>query len=231
MIIEQFPIQPNALGSFVLGVNSLGGTPNTGNIPDIIPAYLYQQYADDSDLQAFVGAYNSLAQGYLDWFNQNYLALYTSPNISGSLLDWTATGIYGITRPVLATSSVKEIGGYDAAAWNSIEWNGFRVTQSGTAAIANDDIYRRALTWALYRGDGKQMTVQWLRRRVARFIYGTNGADIDIGLISKVGITNSAKAITITIPTAAYGSSALQNLIAQNLLALPFQLTYTVTLI
>ncbi len=230
MIIESFPIQPNALGSFVLGQNQLGGTPNNGKIQSIIPSYLYQQYADDSDLQAFVNAYNTLAQGYLDWFNQTPLALYTSTAISGSLLDWTASGVYGIERPVLATSSVTKVGGWDAKAWNSIEWNGFRVTQSGTAAIANDDIYKRALTWALYRGDGKQMTVQWLKRRVARFIYGANGSDIDIGLISNVHITNSAKAITITVPTSASGSSALQNLIAQNFLALPFQLTYTVTL-
>ena len=40
---------------------------------DTIPAYPYQQYADDADIQAFFAAYNSLAQGYLDWYNSPFL--------------------------------------------------------------------------------------------------------------------------------------------------------------
>jgi len=210
MIIESFPVPPS-----------------TGTIPDIIPAYPYQQYADDADIQAFFAAYNSLAQGYLDWYNSTFLGLYTSVAISGSLLDWTASGIYGIARPVLATSSITTDGGWDADPYNTISWNGFNVTASGTAAIADDDIYKRVLTWILYRGDGKQMTVQWLRRRVARFVYGANGSDIDIGLIQNVNITMASGAVTITVPLSS-SSTALQNLIAQNILPLPFQLTFTV---
>ena len=34
------------------------------------------------------------------------------------------------------------------------------------------------------------MSVEWLRRRVARFIYGVNGTDIpDVGLLSTVQLT------------------------------------------
>jgi len=34
----------------------------------VIPSYLYQEYSDDDDLQAFVMAYNGLAQQYVTWF-------------------------------------------------------------------------------------------------------------------------------------------------------------------
>ena len=34
-----------------------------------IPSYLYVQYNDDDDLQAFVQAYNELAQEIITWLN------------------------------------------------------------------------------------------------------------------------------------------------------------------
>lgn len=54
-------------------------------IPKIIPSYLYQQYADDADLQALVTAYNTLAQQYLDWFNTVPLPVYTSEQLTGEM--------------------------------------------------------------------------------------------------------------------------------------------------
>lgn len=52
-------------------------------IAEIIPSYLYQQYSDDTDLQALVTAYNTMAQSYLDWFNTTPLPVYTNEQISG----------------------------------------------------------------------------------------------------------------------------------------------------
>jgi hypothetical protein len=66
---------------------------NTTPLQQTIPSYLYAQYSDDENLQAFVDAYNSLSQGYLDWFNSRPLGLYTSPNIAGPLLDWVGQGV------------------------------------------------------------------------------------------------------------------------------------------
>jgi hypothetical protein len=226
-------------------------------LQDIIPSYLYQQYSDDSDLQAFVASFNALAQGYLDWFNQTPLAVYTSPAISGPLLDWVGNGLYGIARPVIASTSVRSFGGWDTSAYDTQPFNQATQTRYGTALVASDDIYKRALTWNLYRGDGMQMSLPWVRRRVARFLFGANGSDIDVGLLPQVSITNSKTLIvgaTDTVPTDSqatnatgtetvtyYGainiiiattstSEALQALLAEKILAFPFQVKPTVTL-
>lgn len=68
-------------------------------LESIIPAYPYTQYNDDPDIVAFFDAYNKLAQGYLDYFNNLNLPCWTSPAITGELLDWIAAGIYGESRP------------------------------------------------------------------------------------------------------------------------------------
>ena len=198
-------------------------------------SYLYAQYSDDENLQAFVGAFNSLAQGYLDWFNQTPLSVYTNTNISGPLLDWIATGVYGISRPVISTASSTEYGEWNTAPWNTLPWNGFVIDISGQNQIASDDIYKRLMTWILYRGDGVQMTMQWLRRRVARFIYGVNGTDIDVGMLQNVSIsatggttsniiagtnsaaTNSMATNSATAKTGSSAPSSIYNITIPNL--------------
>ena len=189
MITEQFKTGGALLGStFGLGVSVLGAPPVTNALLNIAPAYLYQQYADDADLQAFVDAFNSIAQQYLDWFNTTSLPVYTSSAISGLLLDWTAGGIYGISRPSLATTTTTSVAGINSGPINTAAINDYSSSQSGTFSIVTDDIFKRCMTWALYLGDGKQMSAQWLRRRVARFIYGVGGADIDIANLTGVNI-------------------------------------------
>lgn len=46
-------------------------------LESIIPAYPYTQYNDDPDIVAFFDAYNKLAQGYLDYFNNLNLPCWT----------------------------------------------------------------------------------------------------------------------------------------------------------
>ena len=217
MIIEQFPVAPN-----------------TGMLTGIIKSYLYQEYSDDEDLQAFVNTFNELSQGYLDWFNTVPLAVYTSDNITDYLLDWIGAGIYGINRPVVSTSPSPfslATGQYNSVSWNTTPWNGFNIDlNGGSSASATDDIYKRVMTWILYRGDGKQMSVQWLKRRVARFLYGENGDDIDVGLVSNIDIQIVGRNVTIRTP-AIDSAYTLATLIYQNFLPLPFQLKFNVAVV
>ncbi len=176
-------------------------------LADIIKSYLYQEYQDDETLQAFVSAQNDLAQGYLDWFNQTPLGVYTNPNINGPLLDWCAQGIYGISRPTISNTSNSITGEMASLPMGLGTMGVLTVTQSGTAIVANDDIYKRLLTWFLYRGDGKQVSILWLKRRIARFIYGTYGSDIDVSLADNISITQVTNRSVGPYNTCAYNAN------------------------
>ncbi|MET3232298.1 UNVERIFIED_ORG: hypothetical protein ABIC54_004503 [Burkholderia sp. 1263] len=195
---------------------------STAPLQQIIPSYLYAQYSDDESLQAFVAAYNSLSQGYLEWFNGTPLGLYTSPNISGPLLDWIGQGIYNIPRPVLSTQTSFTRAGYNEFPYNEMEpYNGLSHSTSGTAQIASDDIYKRMMTWNLYRGDGQMFTIGWLKNRVNRFLNGANGTDYTV-LENPPSITVSGNTFTI----ASFDNTvftALQELLNARLIAFPFQ--------
>jgi hypothetical protein len=145
-----------------------------------ILAFLYEQYSDDSDLNAFVASFNALAQSYLDWFNQTPLAIYTNPNIAGPLLDWIAQGIYGISRPVFSSQTTRYIAGLNSGPLNAGPLNGSTFLESGTATIATDDYYKRVLTWWLYAGTSRRFNATLLRLRVARFLFGVNGTDVTL---------------------------------------------------
>jgi len=71
-----------------------------------IPAYVYQQYADDQDVQAFFANYNVAAQQILTWFATIGLPVYTG--LSAPLLDWVGVGLYGIPRPTLGNALVSD---------------------------------------------------------------------------------------------------------------------------
>lgn len=198
-------------------------------LKDILPSYLYAQYSDDADLQAFVASFNSIAQGYLDWFNATPLSVYTSTAIAGDLLDWIGQGIYGITRPVYVESSLITYGQIGSFPNNSLEINGFVSIQGGTSYTLSDDYYKRLMTWILYRGDGFQASVPWLKRRVARFLNGENGVDVPVDDMQAVSVAASSGTITISTATTAV-SQIFKNLIDSNSLPLPFQKTFQVTL-
>lgn len=171
-----------------------------------IPSYLYTNYNDDSDLQAFVATYNAMAQQYIDELINFPLPVYTNTSFTTTLLDWIAQGYYGITRP------------------------GFNTAENPYT----DDFFRRILTWNFYKGDGLVMSDRWLRRRVARFYVGTNGTDPDPSLLVNVGyqITLSYTGSTINInikltPIPQTGTISLfvfgQAFTIPGLMILPFQ--------
>ncbi|MDP9651702.1 hypothetical protein [Paraburkholderia caledonica] len=257
MQIESFPVQPVVLGNFILGTDALDAPINTGTLQTLIQSYLYRQYSDDDDLQAFVNSFNALAQGYLDWFTATPLGVYTSASINGPLLDWVGEGVYGIPRPVLSTLATHSYGSYNTVSYNSLPYNARLRKNSGTAQEASDDIYKRVLTWHLYLGDGRQMSLQWLRRRVARFLFGANGTDIPVDYLSRVSLTQTplgntggfptapyntqaynsrtkrvgfaARSITITVPLSQVAQN-FQTLLNEGYLALPFQVHFRVVL-
>ena len=160
-----------------------------GTVQGTIPSYLYWQYNDDSDLQAFVNSYNTITQTYVNTFNQLNLPVYTGSLITGDLLDWVAQGIYGQTRPVLPSGLTRYLGAYNTSAYNTIEYNGLDTVGPSTFYTTTDDIFKRILTWNLYKGDGRIFNVRWLKRRIMRFLNGENGTDPGVNQTYQISVT------------------------------------------
>lgn len=154
-----------------------------------IPSYLYQQYADDDDLQAFVAAYNEATQVYVDWFANIGLPYYQG--LTGDLLTWVIQGLYGLPKTAIQSSSNTAQGPLNTLALNTQPLD-FFLPGSQTVFALDDDTYQRILTWDFYKGDGKRFCMRWLKRRVMRFLVGTHGTDpqpIDPGFV--VGAENT----------------------------------------
>lgn len=137
-------------------------------------SYLYQQYSDDESLQGFVSAYNAAAQTTLDWFDQIKLPYY--PGLSGDLLNWVVKGLYGLDRTQLASPRSPALGMLNTVMLNTFTLNEY-VASTQTFYDITDDIFKRILTWDFYKADGKRFSVRWLKRRIMRFLAGTNGID------------------------------------------------------
>ena len=211
--------------------------PPLQSLQKTIPSYLYVQYQDDDDLQAFVAAYNGLAQGYVNTFNQLNLPVYSGPLVAGDLLDWVAKGLYGLQRPTLALTHSTGIGAFNTYTLNSIPFNG-RVTSSTSDLFpVTDDIFRRIITWSFYKGDGQVFCTTWLKRRAMRFLIGVNG--LDLGVVDNTYPINmvwtGSGGVTITITTNADISAIMAKTLAAGIvsgvLPLPFQVTPTVIVI
>jgi hypothetical protein len=81
------------------------------------------------------------------------------------------------------------------------------------------------MTWNLYRGDGQVFTMGWLKNRIGRFLNGANGSDFPV-LNNPPSITVSGNVFTITVFEDQFGA-ALEQLINNNGLPLPFQYVFT----
>lgn len=227
-------------------------------LQNVVPSYPFREYSDDPNIVAFFTAYNQLAQGYLTWVNQTPLGVYTSPNVSGPLLDWIGQGIYGIVRPSYAALQSAFLAGLASLPLATVAIAGNELLATGAGTLSSDDFYKRLLTWWLYVGDGRRFTIMTLRKKIARFIYGVNGTDVTVAQAQSISIAVSGyQAIQaglaavplasvpvagsqlisprntgqyiITVPHSA-GASALyfQQAFGQGLLAFPFQIAATV---
>jgi hypothetical protein len=213
------------------GITSLQYLSTPGNIG--AAAYLYEQYADDENVQAFVTAYNTIVQQYLTWFATIGLPIYTG--LSGDLLDWVANGLYGLYRPTLVISSTNLYAaygqipfGYLIPTYGGAGYGQIIDVEQASSVMVTDDIFQRIMTWHLYRGDGYQFSMKWLKRRIHRFLNGTNGiAPAVQDNTYDVNVTVSGIAFTITIATSAV-ANFFSLCVSNGVLALPFQYTFTV---
>jgi hypothetical protein len=162
--------------------------------------------------------------------------VYTSDNITGPLLDWVAEGIYGIKRPVLSSGSVKAIGPYNTAEYDVLHYNESKTLGSVVEVTTTDDVFKRIMTWNLYRGDGKIFNVTWLKRRVKRFLEGLNGTDPGVTVTYDISVTYASGNVVhldMSAWAAANPSSpmpaTLQAAINTGACNLPFQYIFNVT--
>jgi hypothetical protein len=185
---------PGAPGFDFLGVTPFPPGSVTGLTKEI-PSYLYQEYSDDMDLQGFVDAQNNLQQNYVDTFNALNLPIYPGPIVSDKLLDWVGQGLYGFPRPALSSGIVIREGPLNTWGPNFLiptenaNINGLGQAVNETVVITDDDTYRRCITWHFYKGDGKYFNTRWLKRRIWRFLYGTNGWSPDYASDPTTGAT------------------------------------------
>ena len=195
-------------------------------LQNTLPSYLYQEYSDDSDLQAFVTAYNQLTQQYINTFNQLNLPIYTGANISGPLLDWVGEGIYGYFRPTLIGSPGTYQGPLNTYMLNTLELNQAIITIGNTFQI-NDDIYKRLLTWHFYKGDGKVFNIKWFKRRIKRFLIGANGTAPNIDNTYDISVTfSSQRNVIIQLPAGPIATVLLFSILS-GVAETPFQFFYT----
>ena len=191
-----------------------------------ILSYLYVQYNDDDNLQAFADAYNELAQQYVDFLTSLNLPVYTNPNVSGTLLDWVAEGLYGVERPSLPSDLTTQI-----AAINTFEINKLKFPINAlipAKAPTTDDVFRRIITWNFSKTDGRYFCIKWLKRRVMQFLYGTDGVNLLIDNTYPVSVTfGSHPVVNITVPSTLQ-SPILKAAIESRALELPFQYQYHV---
>lgn len=157
------------------------------SLTQALPQYLYQQYNDDEDLLAFVDAFNSIIQGYMDWLTSVNLPVYTG--LTGTLLDWVMEGLYGIVRPVLPYGVAQSHGPLNTITLNSHVMNGYELHGPSSYYLTTDDTYKRIGTWYKWLGDGKQFNVRWIKRRVKRFLTGTDGSAGDTEETYDIGVT------------------------------------------
>lgn len=191
-----------------------------------IPSYLYMQYADDEDLQAFIRAFNELAQQYVTWFASIGLPVYTGDLITGDLLDWVARGLYGVSRPALSSGDVENVGPFNTMELNSYPFNDYEVLGDDSFQPTDDDNFKRIITWLFFKGDGTVFNVRWLKRRIARFLNGVNGVNYNVDQTYNISVTfTGGNNITITVDDYA---PILKEAIDAGVLQLPFQYNWTI---
>lgn len=188
---------------------------------DIIQSYPYVQFADDENITAWFDAYNTYAQQYLDWFNNTPLAVYTRSEISGALLDWVANGVYGCYRTPIAFGNSRSIGPLNTYTPNYIPFNQGKELSDVTSFTMTDDIFKRVITWNFYKGDGVQISVPWLKKRIARFT--------DLNFMNISVIVGANKSVTVKVTGAdSEILSYLQSIMQLSLVNLPIGYTFTV---
>src|ERR1035437_161944 len=190
--------------------------------PLILKSYPYKQFSDDPNIVAFFNAYNIQAQGYMDYLLGLNLPIYTK--LSGALLDWVGESLYGFPRPTISTFSGAVFG---TGIFGKVVFGEGTIT----SALASDDIYQRCLTWKTCRAGGLNVTIPMMKRRIMRFIIGTNGTCPDVVDTSAVSITvpqSGFMQININAPVYASSVYSLVQCLNNGILDWPFQYPFTI---
>jgi hypothetical protein len=134
------------------------------------PPYLYAVFRKYQQVSATMKALNVEIQRIYDSLNLLTLPIYT--NWTGEALDFIAQNLYGFSRPWVRSGTVTPYLSTvpDAPVIDTLPPDAFKQGVSATVTLLNDDYFKRLLMWHLYRGDGDAFNIQWLKRRVMRFI-------------------------------------------------------------
>jgi len=190
-----------------------------------LASYAYFQYSDDSDIVAFFTAYNQLSQQNLDAMNS--LSLPNFFNKAGDLLDWVAKNIYGEVRHSLQTGTINSVGPLDTYPFDALRSNQYELVSNGDYFPVSDGVFKAILQWNIFKGDGYQFSIRWLKKRVKRFLNGNPF----IQQTYDVSVTLSGTDVTITVPLSASYATALQAAVQSRTVLLPFQYNFTVDLV
>jgi hypothetical protein len=159
----------------------------------------YWQYQDDQDIQALFAAINQVIADHFAWMQNLNLPIWIGTNLTGALLDWIANGLYGQSRPLLSSDTRRMRGLYNSINYNQYPYKKLKFIDSQTYYATSDDIFKRVLTWNMYVGDGFRVTPAWVKRRVKRFLNGTNGTDISQSSHYQISLTFAGTTATITL--------------------------------
>lgn len=211
-------------------------TLNPTSLTQILPAYVYKQFNDDPNVAAFFQAYNTTAQNYMDWFTNINLPIYTG--LLSPLLDWVAQGLYGLTRPSLPYGVATGVGYPNTYMGNAFMPNQFLTTGTVTDFTVNDDYFKRIITWHFFKGDGFVFDISWLKRRVMRFLIGTNGTSPNIDSTYPISVQfTTGNNVLITIFNLAVftnitpgAAQIFQAAVASGAVMLPFQFSFSVSI-
>ena len=129
-----------------------------------------------------------MQQDIVDTFNGLNLPIYTKEPVAGALLDWVARGLYGMSRPSLISGQYKTLGPYNSGEYDTQQYNQWDLLFPDQIAVTNDDIFRRILTWHISKREGKYFTIPWLKKRIAKFLYGTNGTQPNIDQTYQISV-------------------------------------------
>jgi hypothetical protein len=185
---------------------------------EVIPAYPYSPYKDDDQIYTFFKGFNGYAQDYIDSFNALNLPIYNSK--IGTFLDWVGNNIYGIPRPVFPVGYETTRGELNSTALNEQALNELIHKFPENYVLANDDVYRRVITWHHWKGDGDVFNVRTLKRRIMRFLTNqrvdqTYQVSVSFGLNNQVNITIYQNSFIPAHPSAILNDSEL-NRVALN---------------
>lgn len=200
----------------------------------LAPAYPYHQFSDDQNIVALFAAYNRLAQDTLSWMVTHPMALYTGPALSGDFLTYCALCLYGQFRYRISYTELRDVTGeIDSSMINRLAVNETPIDKRYSGSAISDDLFKRILTWNLYKGDGLCFSIPWLKRRIMRFLTGEDGHAWRFNSTAPVSVRCVGKQVIITLNPEEWPgdlTALLGRILNNGILNVPPMLTFSLSL-